>query len=63
MANYVYVVTSVEMGWDCICGVYKDYQKAVLSCFWDDDRSFEEKAAAIEDGDTSYIIHTKRLEQ
>lgn len=62
MGDYVYVVTHLEMGWDCVCGVYKDYQKAVLSCFWDDDRSLEEKAVEIEDGDTSYIIHTKRLE-
>ena len=62
MTEYVYVVTSTEMGWDCVCGVYTDYDKAVLSCFHDDDREFDEKASEVENGDTSYVIHTKRLE-
>jgi hypothetical protein len=63
MSEYVYVITSTEMGWDCVCGVYKNYRKAVESCFWDDDRDFEEKEREVEDGDTSYIIHRKKLEK
>lgn len=62
MSSYVYVVTSTEMGWDCVCGVYKDYQKAVESCYWGDDLSFEEKEAEIDNGDTPYVIHHKKLE-
>ncbi len=61
---YVYVVTSVEMGWDCVCGVYTDYKSAVLSCFFDEDleRPYEELMDEVEDGETSYIIHQKQLE-
>lgn len=63
MASYVYVVTHLEMGWDCVCGVYKDYRKAVESCYWDDDRSFEEKESEIDCGNTAYVIHHKKMEE
>jgi hypothetical protein len=63
MAQFVYVVTHLEMGWDCVCGVYTDYRKAVESCYWDDERAFEEKEREVENGDTCYVIHHKKLEQ
>jgi len=64
MNEYVYVVTSVEMGWDCVCGVYKTAEAAYRSCFRYDETgmTLEEMEALVEDGDTSYVVHTKRLE-
>lgn len=61
MSEYVHVVTGLEMGWDCVCGVFTEYDDAVMSCFHDDTLSFAEKIEAVEGGDTSYVIHTKRL--
>jgi hypothetical protein len=64
MREYVYVVTSVEMGWDCVCGVYKTPESAYRSCFHDNEEglTLEEMEARVEDGDTSYVVHAKRLQ-
>jgi hypothetical protein len=61
MSDYVYVLTSIEMGWDCVCGVYTNYDDAVRYCMHGEDIPLAEMAEKIEDGDTSYVIHTKRL--
>lgn len=62
MTEYVYVVTSLEMGWDCVCGVYKTSESAYRSCFeHDSGLTLEEMTAQVEDGDTSYVIFTKLL--
>lgn len=64
MTEYVYVITHLEMGWDNVCGVYRDYEKAVRSCFHDnpDNLSLDEMTEQVEDGELQYVIHTKRLE-
>ena len=62
MTDYVYVVTNVEMGWDCVCGVYKTSESAYRSCFNDEDGlTLEEMTAKVEDGDTSYVVSAKLL--
>lgn len=63
MSQYVYVVTSLEMGWDCVCGVYTNVDSAYRSCFHDDvERTVEEMRDLVENGDTSYVVHSQRLE-
>jgi hypothetical protein len=61
--KYVYVVTSVEMGWDCVCGVYENLDDAYQSCFHDNplNLSLEQMEEMVEDGDTNYVVHTKKL--
>jgi hypothetical protein len=63
MTEYVHVVTSLEMGWDCVCGVYRSEESAIRSCFHDDEeRSLDEMRELVEDGSLMYVIHTKKLE-
>lgn len=52
------------MGWDCVCGVYKTSEAAYRSCFHDNDfnLTLEEMTEQVENGDTVYVVHTKRLE-
>lgn len=59
----VYVVTNVEMGWDCVCGVYTDKVDAIRRCFGDNeaDLSYEEMESLINNCDTSYVVHYKTL--
>jgi len=59
----VYVVTHVEMGWDCVCGVYTSEGAAIRSCFADNegDLSYEQMESLVNDGDTSYVVHYKTL--
>jgi hypothetical protein len=59
--NGVYVVTSTEMGWDCVCGVFLSEESAVRSCFHDnpDNLTLEDMAYMVDDGDTSYVITYK----
>lgn len=47
--KYVWVVTSVEMGWDCVCGVYdaNTVTQDDLKEIWTSD---------------SYVFHHKKLE-
>jgi len=47
MSNYklVYVVTCPENGWDCVCGVFLD----------------EEKAREEYPNEDTYVIHQRRL--
>lgn len=63
MTDYVYVVTHLEMGWDNVCGVYKTSEGAYRSCFHDNPDGFtlEEMTRQIEDGETEYVVHHKRL--
>lgn len=64
MTKYVYVVTSTEMGWDCVCGVYETSESAVRHCFHDnpDNLTLEEMSEWVDNGDTPYVIHHTRLE-
>lgn len=63
MTEYIHVVTSTEMGWDCVCGVHRTEEGAYRSCFHDDEeRSLEEMRELVDNGDTSYVVHTKKLE-
>lgn len=32
MDQYVYVVTDNELGWDCVVGVYRTEEAAILRC-------------------------------
>ena len=61
--QYVYVVTSTEMGWDCVCGVYDSEESAVRHCFHDnpDGLTLEEMDALVSDGETSYVISCKKV--
>jgi hypothetical protein len=63
MNEYVYVVTNVEMGWDCVCGVYQSEESAYRHCFHDNDDglTLEEIIEKVDDGDTSYVISAQRL--
>lgn len=59
----VYVVTHLEMGWDCVCGVYTSEEGAIRSCFDDneDGLSYEVMKSLVDEGDISYIVHYKTL--
>lgn len=61
--KYVYVVTSLEMGWDCVCGVYEKPEDAYYSCFNDNplNLTLEQMQAIVDDGDTHYVVHEKKL--
>lgn len=65
MTKFVYVVTGLELGWDCVCGVYSDYERALVSIFYDneDGLTVDEMEEQYDAGDTGYIIHTKRMEE
>lgn len=58
----VYVVTNVEMGWDCVCGVYEKLDDAYRSCFSYNplNLTLDQMEAMVEDGDTSYVVHAKK---
>lgn len=62
MKKIVYVVTGLELGWDCVCGVYEQYESAIKSLFDDEDISIEEMIEQYEDGRLDYIIHEKYLQ-
>lgn len=65
MTDYVYVVTHLEMGWDCVCGVYKTNLGALRHVFCDPEHremTEEELETLYEEDDNScYIIHSNRL--
>lgn len=65
MSDYVFVVTHLEMGWDNVCGVYKTSESAYRHCFHDnpENLTLEEMTAMVEDGDTSYVVSAKKLEE
>jgi hypothetical protein len=63
-SKYVQVVTHVEMGWDCVCGVFETYEGALRHIYSEPEHanmSFQELADMFEDDDTCYIIHEKRM--
>lgn len=64
MSEYVYVVTSLEMGWDCVCGVYQTNDGALRYIFEDDheDQTEEQLQKRYDDSENdNLIIHSKRL--
>ncbi|QYW06667.1 hypothetical protein uav_136 [Pseudomonas phage UAVern] len=65
MTDYVYVLTHLEMGWDCVCGVYMSLDGALRSIFEDEceGKSTGELEDRYNNEDTCYIIHKKRLEK
>lgn len=60
--KYVYVVTSTEMGWDCVCGVYENVDDAYRSCYNPDNLSLDEMKELVENGDTAYVVSVKKLQ-
>ena len=64
MTQYVYVVTDIEMGWDCVCGVYKTYEGALRHIFPDPEHqemTVGELEDLYNDANECCIIHEKRL--
>lgn len=65
MSEYVYVVTHLELGWDCVCGVYTSYEGALRYVFPNpehEEMSAEELEDLYNDDNRSCIIHQERLE-
>lgn len=66
MVDYVYVVTDVELGWDCVCGVYLTEEEAEDSCKPDQeeyeaDKEWWDKRLNSQGMYDTRIIHTKKL--
>lgn len=66
MRQTVYVVTGLELGWDCVCGVYKTYEGALryILCEPEHKDLTEEQLSELfesREGDYSYIIHDETL--
>lgn len=65
MTQYVHVVTGLELGWDCVCGVYKTYEGALRYIFCEPEHAEMTEAQLTElyedDSDCQYIIHDKKL--
>lgn len=65
MKETVYVVTGLELGWDCVCGVYRTFESALRYIFQEPEHktmTVEELEELYDEGDSSYIIHDERLE-
>lgn len=64
MTEYVHVLTHVEMGWDCVCGVFESLDGALRHVYEDDQEGMttEELEARFDEEHSCYVIHTKRLE-
>lgn len=65
MTEYVYVVTHLEMGWDCVCGVYKTNEGALRYIFPEPEHALmteEELEDLYNEDNQECIIHAKRLE-
>lgn len=62
--KYVYVVTSTEMGWDCVCGVYEKEEDAYSRCYPYNPHNLNHKQikALVDDGETAYVITVRKLE-
>lgn len=64
MSEYVYVVTSLEMGWDCVCGVYRTNEDALRYIFddWGEEYTEEQLQERYDNSERdTLIIHDKRL--
>lgn len=65
MTQYVYVVTGLELGWDCVCGVYKTYEGALRYILNEPEHEglTEEQLTELyeADQDCQYIIHDEKL--
>ena len=66
MAEYVHVVTGLELGWDCVCGVYKTYEGALryILCEPSHEDLTEDQLGELfesHEGDYGYIIHDETL--
>ena len=60
MRTNVIVVTGVELGWDCVVGVYKSEQAAVddMNCDCEDGEEKNQK----EWNDIGYVFHDNTVE-
>ena len=68
MSKTVYVVTSTDLGWDCVCGVYATYELAEKACKpseeeYNEDPEWYDKHLNSEGMFDDYIIHVKKLEE
>lgn len=68
MSKKVYVVTSTNLGWDCVVGVYSTYKLAEKACKpsqeeYDADPEWYNKHLNSEGMFDDYIIHAERLEE
>lgn len=64
MTEYVYVVTGLELGWDCVCGVHRTYEGALRYIFQEPEHKEMTEAELeelYEECDSGYIIHDERL--
>lgn len=62
----VYVLTHLEMGWDCVCGAYKSYEGALRHIYNDhQEKTFEELVDMWDDddGESMYVITERKLEE
>lgn len=66
MDNYIYIITNVEMGWDCVCGAYfskesvLDYFSEIYSDGELEGMTFDEVFEYVEGG--PWVIHLTRLQ-
>lgn len=66
-----YVITNVEMGWDCVCGVYETIE-GVVGCFEEFDNEYfdqieeltdeEEIIRGLHDLFDVYVIHKQTIQ-
>lgn len=57
----VYIVTNVEYGWDCVCGVFVDLDEAYIRCA-EGGETLEEIRKLVQNGDTGFVIHKKIIQ-
>ena len=62
MAKKVFVVTDVENGWDCVCGVYSTKAKAIKEGVFYGETPTKEEKAAFNRGESTRIIHEEYLD-
>lgn len=64
MSKTVYVVTGLDLGWDCVCVVFEKYEDAVAYCMpedYDENPDYYEDQLNDEGFLDNYIIHTNTL--
>lgn len=66
MSQYVYVVTDVELGWDCVCGVYLTEEEAIAECKpspeeYEADKEWYDQHLDSDGMFNTRVIHCKKL--
>lgn len=65
MTEYVYVVTNSELGWDCVCGVFKSNEGALRYIYNEPEHASlteAEMEAMLDDNHMCYYIDCQPLE-